>query len=192
MRILEDRIVKEGRILPGDVLKVDSFLNHQLDTVLISEIGREFHRLFKDCDVTKILTIEASGIAVSFATSQFFNYCPVVFAKKGGARNIGDDVYHSTCHSYTRGGEYNILVSRNYLSKDDRILILDDFLASGEAMKALIDIARQAGCTIAGCGAVIEKAYQGGAEIIEGLGVRLESLARIRKMSVEEGIDFCR
>ncbi len=142
MNVLEERIIKDGKILNGDILKVDSFLNHQLDTALINEIGAEFKRLFQDCGVTKILTIEASGIAMGFATSQFFNFCPVLFAKKGKAGNIGDNVYHATEHSYTRNEDIEIFVSKDYLSKDDRVLIIDDFLANGEALNALIGVCR--------------------------------------------------
>lgn len=190
MELLKDRIVKEGKILNGNILKVDSFLNHQLDTALINEIGAEFKRLFNNCEVTKILTIEASGIAMGFATSQFFNCCPVVFAKKGKAGNIGDSVYHAKEHSYTRNEDIEIYVSKDYLNKDDKVLIIDDFLANGEALNALVGVCRQAGCEVVGCGIVIEKAYQKGGERIRKQGVRVESLARIASMSAD-GIEFC-
>ena len=190
MEALKNRILTEGRILAGDVLKVDSFLNHQIDTAFLTEIGREFARLFQDCGVTRILTIEASGIAIGVATSQFLNYCPVVFAKKGTASNMGSDVYHATEHSYTRNADFVISVSRNYLNKDDKVLILDDFLANGEALKALIAIVRASGAEIAGAGVVIEKAYQKGGDLIRSEGVRLEALARIKHMD-ENGIEFC-
>ncbi len=191
MEALEKLIVTKGHILEGDILKVDSFLNHQIDTAFLPEIGKEFKRRFADCEVNKILTIEASGIAIGCATSQFFNYCPVVFAKKGNARNIGNDTYHVTEHSYTRNADITVSVSRQYLSKEDKVLILDDFLANGEALNALISIARQAGCQIAGCGVVIEKAYQQGGDRIREQGIRVESLARIKSMSTESGIEFC-
>lgn len=191
MDALKNRIVTDGRILKGDILKVDSFLNHQIDVAFLNEIGTAFKERFKDCEVTKIMTIEASGIAVACATSHFFNYCPVVFAKKGNAANMSDDAYHAPLHSYTRGADFVISVSRDYLSKEDKLLILDDFLANGEALKAMISVAQQAGCQIVGCGTVIEKAYQPGGEMIRNKGIRVESLARIKSMSVENGIEFC-
>ena len=184
-------IAAEGRVLSNDILKVDSFLNHQVDTAFLNEIGKEFKKVFADCEVTKILTIEASGIAVSCATSQFFNFCPVVFAKKGSASNIGDDVYHASEHSYTRGTDVEITVSKKYLSENDKILIIDDFLANGEALSALISVVKQAGCELVGCGIVIEKAYQPGGDIIRKQGIRVESLARIASMSPEKGVEFC-
>lgn len=191
MEALKQRIINEGRILAGDVLKVDSFLNHQIDVGFLNDIGAEFKKRFNDCEVTKILTIEASGIGVGVATSQFFNYCPVIFAKKGNAANMGKGVYHAPLHSYTRNADFEIYVSADYLSKDDKILIIDDFLANGEALKALISVVQQAGCQLAGCGIVIEKAYQPGGNELRSQGVRIESLVRIKSMSVENGIEFC-
>ena len=191
MDALQKRIITDGKILAGDVLKVDSFLNHQIDVAFLNEIGNAFKERFKDCEVTKILTIEASGIAVGCATSQFFNYCPVVFAKKGQAKNMGNDAYHAPLHSYTRGADFVISVSKQYLSENDKVLIIDDFLANGEALKALISVAQQAGCELVGCGAVIEKAYQPGGDMIRSKGIRVESLVRIKSMSVENGIEFC-
>lgn len=191
MDALKQRIQKDGKILSGDILKVDSFLNHQIDVAFLNDIGAAFRERFKDCEVTKILTIEASGIAVGYATSQFFNNCPIVFAKKGNASNMSEDAYHAPLHSYTRGADFVISVSRKYLSKDDKILIVDDFLANGEALKALLSVVSQAGCELVGCGIVIEKAYQPGGEMIRSQGVRVESLARIAAMSVEDGIEFC-
>ena len=191
MEALKQRIINEGRILAGDVLKVDSFLNHQIDVRFLNDIGAEFKKRFNDCEVTKILTIEASGIGVGVATSQFFNYCPVIFAKKGNAANMGNDVYHAPLHSYTRNADYEIHVSKDYLTSDDKVLIIDDFLANGEALKALISVVQQAGSQLVGCGIVIEKAYQPGGEVLRGQGVRIESLVRIKSMSVENGIEFC-
>ena len=191
MDALKAKIVNDGQILPGDVLKVDSFLNHQLDTAFLTEIGREFANRFSDCEVTKILTIEASGIAVGFATSQFFNYCPVVFGKKGKAANMGNDVYFASEHSYTHNQDITIAVSKKYLHHGDKILILDDFLANGEALRALLAICAQAECEVVGAGIVIEKAYMRGGKELREQGVRIESLARISSMSVENGIEFC-
>ena len=191
MDALKEKIVNDGQILAGDILKVDSFLNHQIDTAFLTEIGREFANRFSDCEVTKILTIEASGIAVGFATSQFFNYCPVVFGKKGQAANMGNDVYFAEEHSYTHNQDLVIAVSKKYLHKDDKVLLLDDFLANGEALKALLNICAQAGCEVVGAGIVIEKAYMRGGKELREQGVRIESLARVQSMSVENGIEFC-
>lgn len=183
MKELEERIRKEGIVLGGDVLKVDSFLNHQVDTAFLSVLGKEFARRFAGSGVNKILTVEASGIAVAMAAAPYFGSCPVVFAKKGNAANQSADCYGANLHSYTRGIDYSARVSRNYLTKEDTVLILDDFLANGEALNALIDIVRQSGARLAGCGIVIEKAYQPGGARIRGLGVRVESLARIAAMA---------
>lgn len=191
MDFLKKRILTEGRVLGDDILKVDSFINHQVDTAFMKEIGQEFKNRYNNCEVTKILTVEASGIAIGCITSQFFNDCPVVFAKKGQAKNMSNDVYHASLHSYTRGADFEVSVSKKYLNQNDRVLILDDFLANGEALKALISIVSQAGCELVGCGIVIEKAYQPGGELIRSQGIRVESLARIKSMSMENGIEFC-
>ena len=191
MDSLKKYITAEGRVLSDDILKVDSFLNHQIDTVFLTEVGKEFRRRYNNCEVTKILTVEASGIAIGCVASQFFDNCPVVFAKKGQAKNMGNDVYHAKLHSYTRGADFEVSVSKKYLSKEDKILIVDDFLANGEALNALINIVSQAGSELVGCGIVIEKAYQPGGELIRSKGIRVESLARIKSMSVENGIEFC-
>ncbi len=191
MDALKKRILEEGRVLSGNVLKVDSFLNHQIDTRFLKEIGAEFKKIFADCEVTKILTIEASGIAVSFAASQFFDDCPVVFAKKGAASNMSDDVYHSSLYSYTRRAEFEVYVSKNYLNEGDKVLIIDDFLANGEALNALIRICEQAKCELVGCGVVIEKEWQKGGERIREKGVRVEALARIASMDEKNGVEFC-
>ncbi|MBQ6654653.1 MAG: xanthine phosphoribosyltransferase [Erysipelotrichaceae bacterium] len=190
MEILKQRILREGRILPGDILKVDSFLNHQIDTALMNEIGREFHRLFADEKITKILTIEASGITVAYATAQYFNNCPVLFAKKGAAANMGPDVYHAPVHSYTHNQDVEVFVSRSYLNDSDRVLIIDDFLANGKALSALVSVVREAGAQLAGCGVIVEKAYQPGGKLIRDQGIRLESLAKIASMDPESGITF--
>lgn len=191
MDALKKRILEEGKVLSGNVLKVDSFLNHQIDTAFALEIGREFKNRFSDCEVTKILTIEASGIAVGFATAQSFDFCPVVFAKKGAASNMGSDVYHASLYSYTRRADFEIYVSKQYLKKEDKVLIIDDFLANGEALNALIKICQQADCELVGCGVVIEKAMQRGGELIREKGVRVEALARVESMDTEKGIEFC-
>ena len=190
MEILKQRILKEGRILPGDILKVDSFLNHQIDTALMNEIGREFHRLFAAEKITKIMTIEASGIAAAYATAQNFDNCPMLFAKKGEAANMGPDVYHAPVHSYTHNQDVEVFVSRSYLNESDRVLIIDDFLANGKALSALISIVREAGAQLVGCGVIVEKAYQPGGQLIRDQGVRLQALARIASMDPETGITF--
>lgn len=189
MKLLEDRIIKDGEIYPGDVLKIDNFLNHQIDVPFIAELGREFFRLFKDDGITKVLTIEASGISIATLTALNFGV-PAVFAKKSGTSNLGNDVYVSSVYSYTHRKTSQVLVSKKFISADDRVLIIDDFLANGSALNALIDIVGQAGATVAGCGIVVEKAYQDGGEKIRSRGIRVESLARVASMSVEDGIKF--
>ena len=190
MLLLEQRIIKDGKIGSEDVLKVDSFLNHQIDAAFLCELGKEFYRLFKDCGVNKILTIEASGIGIACLTAQFFN-CPVVFAKKAKTKNIYADVYTSKVESYTHGKVYDIMVSKDFLNENDRVLIIDDFLAKGSALNALLDLVNEANATVVGAGIVIEKAYQNGGQIIRNRGIRVESLARIESMSVENGVKFC-
>ena len=190
MKLLEDRIVKDGRVLQGDVLKVDSFLNHQIDVELISALGAEWKRLYADEDVTKILTIEASGIGIACLAAQHFGV-PVVFAKKSKSSNIGNDFYKSKVVSYTHGQAYDVIVSKKYINEQDKILIIDDFLANGSALKALISIAEQGGATVVGAGIAIEKAYQNGGNEIRDLGYRIESLAKISSMNEKDGIVFC-
>lgn len=187
MELLEQRIIKDGVVKKGNVLKVDSFLNHQIDIELYSEIGAEFARLYKDCDVTKILTIEASGIGIACVTAQSFNNVPVVFAKKNKTTNISDDVYSSKVVSFTHGREYEIVVSKSYIKPEDRILIIDDFLANGKALEGLIKIINQAGATVVGAGIVIEKGFQLGGENLRKQGVRVESLAIVESMNDETG-----
>lgn len=188
MKELEERIISEGRVLPGNVLKVDSFLNHQVDQRLLTNIGKEFARLFADEGITKILTIEASGIAVAAFTSMAMDV-PFVFAKKTGSLNLEGDLLTSSVMSYTYQKEYAIAVEAKFLSPADRVLIVDDFLANGMALKALLAIIRQSGAETAGIGICIEKAYQHGGDEIRRLGYHLESLAVIEAMS-EEGITF--
>ena len=192
MKSLEEKIVKEGKIFEGDILKVDCFLNHRIDVEFLAEIGREFAELYKDGKVNKILTIEASGIGgACVAALQFDPVVPVVFAKKSKSSNIGENFYHSTVCSYTHGKTYDVIVSKDYLGADDRVLILDDFLAKGAALEALVDICGQAGCEIVGVGIVIEKAYQGGGSRLREKGIRIESLARVKSMSADGAIEFC-
>lgn len=190
MELLEQRIVKDGRIYAGDVLKVDSFLNHRMDVDFLCLLGKEFYRLYSDCGVNKILTIEASGIGIACLTAQFF-HCPVVFAKKAKTSNLSDKLWTSRVHSYTHNTDHDVLVSKQYLGKEDRVLIIDDFLANGNAANALLEICAQAGAEVIGLGIVIEKAYQAGGKELRGRGIRVESLARIASMSPEDGIRFC-
>ena len=181
MVLLEERIRKDGKLFPGDILKVDSFLNHQMDIDLLNEIGKEFYRLYQDCEVNKILTIEASGIGIACITAQYF-HCPVLFAKKTKTKNIAAAVYKTEVKSYTHGTTYDVIVSKEFLRKGDRVLIIDDFLAEGNALAGLVDLCRQAGAEVAGCGIAIEKAFQPGGARLRDAGVRVESLAMIDSM----------
>ncbi|MBP0985278.1 MAG: xanthine phosphoribosyltransferase [Oscillospiraceae bacterium] len=189
MQLLEERIRKDGIVKEGGVLKVDSFLNHQLDIELYNEIGKEFRRLFPDPSINKILTIEASGIGIACIAAQYF-HCPVVFAKKSQSINIDGEVYSTTIESFTHKRSYNVIVSKRFLSNDDNILIIDDFLANGCALLGLIDIVRSSGASIAGAGIVIEKGFQKGGELVRSKGIHVESLAIIDDMSVEDGCTF--
>jgi len=189
MKLLEDRIVKDGKILPGNVLKVDSFLNHQIDVKLIAECAKEWYRLFKDSGVNKIMTIEASGIGIACIVAQCFGV-PVLFAKKSKSSNIGDDFYKTSVVSYTHGRTYDVIDSKKYINSDDRILLIDDFLANGSALRAMIDLAESGGAKVVGAGIAIEKAYQHGGDEIRAAGYRVESLARIASMSEDGSIEF--
>ena len=188
MKLMEERILRDGQLLPGNVLKVDSFLNHQIDVAFICEMGKEFARRFKDEGVTKILTIEASGIGIACLAAQYFGV-PVVFAKKSKTTNIFGDVYTAKVDSYTHGTTSQIIVSSRFLQPQDRVLIIDDFLANGQALNGLIEIVESAGATVVGAGIAIEKAFQPGGDLIRSRGIRVESLARIAKMD-ENGIEF--
>ncbi len=190
MQLLEERIRRDGKVYDGDVLKVDSFLNHQIDVGFLCTLGKEFYRLYRDSGVNKILTVEASGIGVACLTAQYFG-CPVVFAKKSKTSNIGTDVWSAAAHSYTHGTDHTLVVSKSYLGAGDRVLILDDFLANGCAAKAMLALCAQAGAQVVGAGIVIEKAYQKGGDDLRALGLRVESLARVASMSPTEGIRFC-
>jgi xanthine phosphoribosyltransferase len=189
MQLLKDRIRKDGKIKSGNVLKVDSFLNHQMDIELFGEIGKEFKRRFADCEVTKILTIEASGIGIACIVAQYFK-APVVFAKKNQTKNIAGEVYTSKVESFTHGRVYDIIVSKQFILPEDKILIIDDFLANGKALLGLAQLVKDAGATLVGAGIVIEKGFQEGGALIRENGIRIESLAIVDKMSEEEGIEF--
>ena len=156
MKLLEERILKDGQIREGSILKVDAFLNHQLDIGLMQEIGKEFARIFADAGINKILTIEASGIAIASIAAQYFGNVPVVFAKKAKSKNLDGSLYTSVVHSYTYGKDFNVTLSQKFLGPQDNVLVIDDFLASGKAMKGLLDICGQAGCKVAGIGICIE------------------------------------
>lgn len=190
LKLLEERIRKDGVVRGTEVLKVDSFLNHQIDVELLNEIGKELFRLYGDCNVTKILTIEASGIGIACVVAQHFGV-PVVFAKKNKTKNIAGDVYTSQVESFTHGRVYDIMVSKDFLHAEDRVLLIDDFLANGAALQGLIKLVRDAGATLVGAGICIEKAFQPGGDMIRSMGVRVESLARIKSLDEEKGIEFC-
>ena len=182
IRALEDRILAEGKVLPGEILKVGDFLNQQIDPELLMDMGAEIASLYKDAGVTKILTIESSGIAVAFAAG-FKMGVPVVFAKKHASINLSDDVLTSQVYSYTHQKTYDIVVSSDYISKGDTVLIVDDFLAKGNALKGLIEITDKAGAKLAGAAIAIEKGFQGGGDELRRQGIRVESLAIIESMS---------
>ena len=182
MELLENKIVSCGRILPGGVVKVDGFLNHQLDVELITEMGRAFYEHFSLYNINKILTVESSGIALAFAAAQFFKV-PVVFAKKGAHKNVGSNVYSSECFSFTKGVACTVNVSKDYLSNRDNVLIIDDFLANGEAVAAMMSILEQAGAKLAGVGIAIEKGFQPGGAKLRAKGVDVLSLAIIESMT---------
>lgn len=186
MQLLKDRIRRDGIVKEGNVLKVDSFLNHQMDIALLNEIGREFRRRFADKDITKILTIEASGIGIACITAQYFNV-PVVFAKKAQSINIDGEVYSSKIESFTHKKVYDVIVSRRFLNSEDRVLIIDDFLANGCALLGLLEIVESAGAKTEGIGIVIEKGFQDGGEKIRRQGIALESLAIVDAMNAEKG-----
>lgn len=186
MKILEDRIRKDGIIKEGNVLKVDSFLNHQMDIDLFNEMGKEFKRLFRHKPVNKILTIEASGIGIACIAAQHFGV-PVVFAKKAQSINIDGEVYSTKIESFTHKKVYDVIVSKKYITKDDHILILDDFLANGCALNGLIDLVQSAGATVEGIGIAIEKGFQDGGKRIREKGIQLESLAIVESMDATDG-----
>ncbi|MCI6698682.1 MAG: xanthine phosphoribosyltransferase [Lachnospiraceae bacterium] len=181
MKLLEDRIRKDGVVKPGNILKVDSFLNHQMDVELFNKMGEEFKRLYADAPITKILTIEASGIGIACITAQHF-HVPVVFAKKSQSVNLDGEMYTAKIESFTHKRTYDVIVAKKFISPDDHILIIDDFLANGCACLGLIDIIRSAGATVEGVGIAVEKGFQKGGELIRKQGIRVESLAIIERM----------
>ncbi len=184
MNFLEERILRDGVVREGNVLKVDSFLNHQMDIELFDEIGKEFKKRFKDCDINKIITIEASGIGIACVAAKHFGV-PVVFAKKSKSINIEGDVYMAEVESFTHKCKNQVVVSKSFLNSDDRVLIIDDFLANGCALQGLISIVNDAGAKVEGIGIVIEKGFQNGGRTIRNLGYHLESLAIVESMDAE-------
>lgn len=186
MDLLKKKILEEGEVYAGNILKVDCFLNHQIDCCFLGEVGKGFHRLFKDEGVNKVLTIEASGIAIGAMVALEFG-CPLVFAKKSKSKNIAGDVYTTPVESYTHGTTYDVMVSKKFLGKGDRVLIVDDFLAVGNALNGLIRIVKESGADLVGCGAVIEKGYQHGGDKLREQGIKVESLAIIESMNHETG-----
>ena len=184
MNFLEERILRDGVVKEGNVLKVDNFLNHQMDAALIDEIGAEFYRRFRDCGITRVLTIEASGIALGYAAARAFDV-PFVFAKKSKSVNIDGDVYAAEVESFTHKCTNRVIVSKKFIKSQDRVLIIDDFLANGCALQGLIAIVEAAGATVAGIGIAIEKGFQEGGDKIRKMGYRLESLAIVESMDAE-------
>ena len=189
MELLKERIRKDGKIRGADVLKVDRFLNHQMDVKLFAEMGKEFKRRFAGSEINKILTIEASGIGIACVVAQEFD-CPVIFAKKTQTKNIDGAVYTSKVESFTHGRVYDIIVSKEFLGPVDKVLIIDDFLANGAALQGLIKLVKDAGAEVVGAGIAIEKAFQPGGDMLRDQGVRIESLARVKSMSEEHGVEF--
>lgn len=188
MELLKERIRRDGKVKGTDVLKVDSFLNHQMDIKLFAEIGREFKRRFADCQINKILTIEASGIGIACIAAQYF-HVPVVFAKKAQSINIDGEVYHTRVESFTHKKVYDVILSKKFLGPEDHVLVIDDFLANGCALMGLLDLIHEAGASIEGAGIVIEKGFQQGGKLIRESGVHLESLAIIDSMT-DTGLSF--
>ena len=186
MKLLEERIRKDGIVKPGNVLKVDSFLNHQMDIELFSEMGKEFKRLYEGCPINKILTIEASGIGIACIAAQYF-HVPVVFAKKTQSINLEGEMYVAEVESFTHKCKNQVIVAKKFLSEEDHVLIIDDFLANGCALQGLIQLVTEAGATVEGIGIVIEKGFQSGGRIIRNLGYPLESLAIVEAMNSETG-----
>lgn len=186
MKLLEERIRKDGIVKEGNILKVDSFLNHQMDTNLFAEMGKEWKRLLGDRTINKILTIEASGIGIACIVAQQFGV-PVVFAKKTQTLNIDGEVYTSRIHSFTHSKDYDVIVSKKFLGKDDHVLIIDDFLANGCALEGLMNMVNDSGARLEGIGIAVEKGFQNGGKLIRDKGVRLESLAIVESMDAKTG-----
>ncbi|MGN0521033.1 MAG: xanthine phosphoribosyltransferase [Eubacterium sp.] len=186
MDLLKQKILEEGEVYEGNILKVDGFLNHRIDIPFMRNVGKEFHRLYKNDGVNKILTIEASGIAIGALVAQEFE-CPLVFAKKTKTKNIAGDVYTSKVESFTHGTTYDIIVSKRFLDENDRVLIVDDFLAVGNALNGLIRLVEDSKATLVGCGVAIEKGFQHGGDKLREQGIRVESLAIVESMDHETG-----
>ncbi len=189
MLLMEEKILTEGQVLPGGILKVGSFLNQQIDTAFLRAIGQEIARLYGESGVTKVLTIEASGIAIAAAAAMELGV-PMLFAKKHKTSNVDGTVYSTIVHSFTHGTDYTVVVSRDYLRADDTVLLVDDFLANGAALRGLVELCAQAGATVAGAAIAIEKAFQGGGDKLRAEGMRIESLAKIESMTDDGEITF--
>ena len=189
MELLKERIRRDGKVKGTDVLKVDSFLNHQMDVELFAEIGKEFKRRFAGCEINKILTIEASGIGIACVVAQYF-HCPVIFAKKTQTKNIAGEVYTSKVESFTHGRVYDIIVAKEFLGPGDKVLLIDDFLANGAALEGLAQLVKDAGAELVGAGIIIEKAFQPGGDRLRAKGLRIEALARVQSMNEETGVTF--
>lgn len=189
MELLQERILKDGKVLPGGILKVDSFLNHQIDPQLLYEMALELKRLYEGSEINKVLTIEASGIAMAAMTGLVLG-CPLVFAKKSKSKNISNDVWSVEVESFTHGNTNTVVVSKEYLKAGDKVLIVDDFLATGAALVGLKSLVEQAGGSVVGAGIAVEKVFQGGGDALRASGMRVESLARIASMS-DTGLSFC-
>ena len=189
MNFLEEKIVKDGLVKEGNILKVDNFLNHQLDVDTLDKLGKAFYDEFKDEGITKVVTVEASGIAIACMTARYFNV-PVVFAKKAKSMNLDGDLYTSKVRSFTYGKEYDVTIARKFLGPDDKVLLVDDFLAIGNAMNGLLDICSQAGAQIGGIGIAIEKGFQGGGDELRAKGYKLKSIAIVEAMDPVNGVTF--
>lgn len=189
MELLENRIKKDGEVLPGNILKVSSFLNHQIDVKLMDQMGEEFYRIYKNSPVTKIVTIESSGIAVAYSVARQFGK-PLVFAKKNQTSNVNEDVFSTKIYSYTHNQEYNVVISKKFISPNDNILLVDDFLANGKALNGLINIVEQAGAKVCGICIAIEKGFQDGGKLLREKGYHVESLAIVEKMTDDGQIFF--
>ena len=189
MRLLEERILKDGKVRPGGILKVDGFLNHQMDVNLFMDLAKQWRDAFAADDVNKILTIEASGIGLACIAGLVFE-CPVVFAKKSKTKNIDGSLYKTTVESFTHGNIYDVIVSRDYLLPTDRVLLIDDFLANGAALAGLCDLVSQSGATLVGAGIAVEKCFQPGGAMLRNRGLRIESLARVKAMYDDGSIEF--
>ena len=188
MKALEEKIRREGQVRPGHILKVDGFLNHRIDIRFMNEVGKEFHRLFGDRPINKILTVEASGIGIACITAQYFDV-PVVFAKKSQSLNLDGTLYTTKVQSYTHGRVYDVVLSKKFLSSEDHVLVIDDFLANGCAVNGLIDIINQAGAKLEGVGIVIEKGFQDGGKELRAKGIDVKSLAIVKSMT-DDDIEF--